>query len=158
MKKIKKVLGPYERPDKRKHMVIHYEDGSKGTKSYPKYLMEQKLGRELESDETVDHINRDCTDDRIENLQILKRSEHCSLDVKRRKSQDFVCPWCDNSFTLSGRKLNNATQNREKGHTGPFCSRSCSGKHSRQVQLGNKNPAKKAKIVPEHYYKDKTEP
>ena len=61
MKKIKKVLGPYERPDKRKHMVIHYEDGSKGTKSYPKYLMEQKLGRELESDETVDHINRGCT-------------------------------------------------------------------------------------------------
>lgn len=52
-------------------------DGEWTSISYPKALMEVHLGRFLNyPDETVDHINNDPLDNRIENLQVLSRSEN----------------------------------------------------------------------------------
>jgi len=41
-----------------------------------RHLMEQKLCRKLEFNEIVHHINGDMYDNRIENLELLSRSEH----------------------------------------------------------------------------------
>lgn len=49
-----------------------------------RWLMEQHLGRELEPDEHVHHVNGDQTDDRLENLQVLSASEHTKLHVPER--------------------------------------------------------------------------
>lgn len=40
-------------------------------------MMEEKLGRKLSSGEIVHHINGDRTDNRIENLEIMTRAQHC---------------------------------------------------------------------------------
>jgi hypothetical protein len=66
-----KIYGPYLRKDGRKHVVIVHPDGRKQTKSYPRLLLEQKLGRELTKEETVDHKDDDFTNDSLDNLQIL---------------------------------------------------------------------------------------
>lgn len=46
-----------------------------------RYLMEQHLGRKLDRNEQVHHINGDCLDNRIENLQVLTNSEHQKLEL-----------------------------------------------------------------------------
>jgi hypothetical protein len=39
-------------------------------------IMETHLGRNLTSEEHIHHINEDASDNRIENLQIVSKSEH----------------------------------------------------------------------------------
>lgn len=54
-----------------------------------RHIMEQYIDRTLKKNEVVHHINGDPMDNRIENLQLMKRSEHTSLHNmgKSRKGQ-----------------------------------------------------------------------
>ena len=127
-----KVYGPYTRKDGRQHVIL-IENDCRKTMSYPKYLLEQKLGRSLLPTETCDHINGDYTDNRLENLQLLSRSDnirkHAALSP--REFGTFTCPVCNCSFT---KPMNNVRGNRKKGKRGPYCSRSCAGKAGRVAQ------------------------
>lgn len=73
-----RISKPYLRPDGRKHVVITRGDGSKTTRSYPRYLLEAKLNRPLLPEETVDHIDGDFTNDSPDNLRALSRSENAA--------------------------------------------------------------------------------
>ena len=131
-----KVLGPYSRKtDKRQHIVLNNSHMSKKTSgklktiSYPKALKEIELGRRLSEDETVDHENG-LIEENINNLVILSRAENAKKSSLHLCPVEFVCQYCGRHFTLVGNKLSNAIRNRNAGHTGPFCSRSCAGKAS----------------------------
>lgn len=122
---MKKVYGPYTRKDGRKH-VIHDEDGVRRTQSYPRYLMEEYLERALLPEETVDHINEDFTDDRLENLQLLSGVENKKKSAPGEEILFFICPVCSIKFQKSAAvyRHNQIVQ----GKAGPYCSKSCSGK------------------------------
>lgn len=59
--------------------VINCRDGA--LLMYARGVMAAHLGRLLRTDELVHHLNGDCSDDRIENLQIVTRAEH--IDIHR---------------------------------------------------------------------------
>lgn len=50
-----------------------------------RFVMEQYLGRKLERNEIVHHINGNKSDNRIENLQIMTLSEHSKKHMTGRK-------------------------------------------------------------------------
>ena len=110
----------------RKYMSVWYPDGSRGTTLYSRYLLEQQFGRRLDPNlETVDHINGDKTDDRIENLQVLSRVAHAAKDHVLSVMGTFQCPICGKMFERSMRRVRDKLQ---QGKRGPYCSRSCAAK------------------------------
>jgi hypothetical protein len=136
IKRYHKVYGPYKSKDGRKRVRVMFADGSTPTYQYAKWLMMLHMDRELDPDtETVDHINRDFTDDRLENLRVVPRSQHVSEDQRRAKPVEIVCVLCGTKALKSGNQLRG---NAKKRKAGPFCSRECAGKYGASVQNGGK--------------------
>jgi hypothetical protein len=92
-----KIYGPYNQTyEAREIIVLYYSDKVKRTLSYPKYLMERKLGRLLEQNETVDHIDEASINNNIENLQILSREDN--IRKSQSKYGNIDCLVCNKSF------------------------------------------------------------
>ncbi len=127
-----KVYGPYTRKDGRQHVIL-YRDGKRTTVSYPKYLLEIKIGRKLKPNETCDHIDGNPLNNSLSNLQVLSRADnirkHAAL--KPLEFGTFTCPVCLCSFT---RAMHKVRHNLKQGKRGPYCSRSCSRKTGRLAQ------------------------
>lgn len=131
-----KVYGPYLRKDGRMHVILYDKETKKRTtQSYPRYLMENYLGRKLLESEHVDHINNDFTDNRIENLQLLTQTENNKKSAKKKEMISFICPICKKESIKEKRfvRWNNLVNKK----AGPFCSKSCAGKWSSDKQYGN---------------------
>lgn len=70
------------------YILILKPGHSRANKGYvPEHtlVMEEHLGRGLEHDEVVHHINRIKSDNRIENLQVMTDKEHRALHLTDRK-------------------------------------------------------------------------
>lgn len=149
----KKVHGPYTRQDGRKIVIIINDDGSRRTVSYPKFLVEQHLGRELDPDkETVDHWDSNFNNNDINNLRIIPRREHSENDTRRVKLHKFKCAWCNKKFERSPRLVRDKAK---KNKSGPFCSRMCAGKYSRRLQLKLIDKFDVQPVIDSKYYKKK---
>jgi hypothetical protein len=94
-------------------------------------IMENHLGRLLNPEEVVHHINGDKLDNRIENLELLSVSKHVSLHGKLRgkKYADLQCPWCSKIFS---REYRQCFKIKRSLYTA--CSKQCRGHFSRFIQ------------------------
>lgn len=114
-------------------VIGHPKATSRNYVLHHRVVVENYLGRILNDDEIVHHVNGDKKDNRIENLEVMGVKEHNSLHgrEKGRLAVDLICPQCKGSFT----RYKNKTH-LDKGGMYTACSRSCSGKISRDLQLG----------------------
>lgn len=131
------VYGPYTRDDGRQHVIVLTKDErgkevERLTMSYPKFLVENILMRELGVDETVDHIDNDFTNNKPSNLRILPRTTHSAVDAIRADSIVLPCSWCGGDVTLTSNQRNQ----RARDKAGPFCNRSCTGKYGAFISNG----------------------
>ena len=146
-----RLYGPYKsKKDNRLRIQVIFSDGRRTYMSYPKYLMEVHLGRYLEKDETVHHIDGNPLNNDISNLTVIDRAEHANNDAIRNKNITVICQYCGKEFTIPGSKVRG--RNRADRHqSGYFCSRECTGKYGNAVQHGKIKPTTVDRVVPEKY-------
>jgi hypothetical protein len=74
-----------------KHVLTSDPDRTNRYQPEHRLVMAEALGRPLTCDEVVHHINRDKTDNRLENLEVLSRQEHAALHA----AEDRLCVAAD---------------------------------------------------------------
>lgn len=86
-----------------------------------RYVMEQKLGRLLNKDEHVHHINHKKLDNRPENLEVLTREEHVKLHSSEQKTKYITleCAYCFEKFE---RPYRSVSARIKKGQKKFYCS------------------------------------
>ena len=130
MWKIKKIVrkGDYN------YAVVkgHPNTTNNGYVLHHRIVMENHLGRILNSSEVVHHKNGNKLDNQLDNLLLTTNVEHARIHgLERGKTMgDFICPWCN---TLFSRQLSNT--HLVKGGSYTTCSNVCRGKLSRYIQL-----------------------
>ncbi len=124
-----RIYGPYLRKDGRKHVILIDAVGNRRTVSYPRWLMEQKLGHEVPVELDVHHENEDFTDDSDDNLKLKLHTEHCS-DHSRYPTVliTIICARCSSRALKRSRNIRSNQYSKKR--KGPFCSRHCAGKAS----------------------------
>jgi len=146
-----KFYGPYSNSkDGRLRCIIVFPNKERKTISYPKYLIEVHLDRYLEENETIDHIDGNFLNNDLSNLQIIDRQKHSYNDVYRNEDVIVKCQYCGKEFKIIGSKIRQ--RNRLDRHqSGYFCSKQCSGKYGKDIQLGIKKPTTVDRVVPNKY-------
>lgn len=92
-----------------------------------RFVMEQILGRYLDPEERVHHINGDRGDNRTENLMLMEsQSAHSKLHAEDKKViKKHICPICGKEFILSGHQRCYL----KTGYTSEaYCSKKCYAK------------------------------
>lgn len=125
-----------------------YDKQTQKVFSYPRLLMEEKLGRPLAANEQVHHIDGDYTNNSIENLEVLLLGEHQKQHTEsicKYKDVEKECAYCHQKFIwkVSAQKNFYANVKRGKSKTGPYCSRQCAGKGS---SLANRAPSQECDV------------
>lgn len=107
-------------------------------------VMENHLGRLLNSTEIVHHLDKNRHNNSIENLEVMSGNTHSSLhglEMGERCGR-FVCPSCKIEFE---RPLRQTCLIKKSGKA-TFCSRSCSGKFNRTIQFSGITKAMESAI------------
>lgn len=135
LRKPDRVYGPYLRKDGRKHVILIYADGSRRTVSYPKWLNEKRLGRELDPNlETTHHKDQNVNNNRHSNLEIKSRAEHSRQHALESPAETVRvrCKQCGHKFT---KRACLERRRKKRGMDGPFCNKACLGTWTRAQQL-----------------------
>ena len=128
------------------HKIYTCKDGrlrvylkeSKRVISYPRFLMEQKLGRELKPNEQIHHIDGDPLNNNLDNLEIRLLGDH-QREHNPSKYRDKIvsCEWCGKEFIWTAKQQRNFYINKRRRHSdndNPFCSKKCVGAYGRHIQ------------------------
>lgn len=108
----------------------HYLANKAGKVMQHTLVMTEAIGRRLEKDECVHHIDRDRTNNKLENLRLLTHSEHSALHALEDKGyrlEERECPICRWKFACG-------TKSQQV-----FCSNDCAKKAKRKFEISKED-------------------
>lgn len=129
----KRRYGPYPTASGHLFWVDKHEDGSRRSVWVHREMMEHHLGRQLTDDEVVHHKNEQPSDNRIENFEIKTRADHTRDHQPPAELLEIICPQCGSTAFVEAARIRHNQGKQLKA--GPFCSKSCAGKWTRQRQI-----------------------
>ena len=107
-------------------LTLYNSPADRSSTQYARYLLAVKLGRYLTSDEEVDHIDDDKSNNCISNLQLLSSKENRDK-VNHNKGiamVEYLCPVCEKIFSIEKRNSPLVVKSKKAA----TCSRTCGGK------------------------------
>lgn len=112
--------------ESRATLTLYNTPSDRSSTQYARYVLAVKLKRYLTSEEEVDHIDDDKTNDCITNLQLLssKANRDKTNHNKGIAMVEFICPVCENLFSIEKRNSPLVVKSKKAA----TCSRSCGGK------------------------------
>lgn len=129
----------YQNKDKRSRAYYRDKSGRYIVRSFPRILMEVKLGHPLKPDEDVHHIDGDVTNNDLTNLEVIDHREHERRHFKKYFDKVITCEVCGKEFLWTGKQESNYQNDLKRNvRRARCCSKHCSylfskGYH-RQVQ------------------------
>ena len=127
----------YTSKDGRVRTVIKYDSGNITSKSYPRILMEEKLGRPLKPYEDVHHIDGNVSNNSLNNLTLINHGEHQLLhNPPKYIDKMATCQVCKKQFVWTAKRQSLYFRDIKRGRNRIIaCSKSCSSRYGRQEQL-----------------------
>lgn len=103
-------------------------------------VMENYLGRLLEDNEVVHHIDHNKKNNNISNLELMDKNLHAQMHVREhgKLMMNLICPWCKQEFTQERRATHLVKPS--KYHC-TCCCNTCRGKLYRYIQMNGVTPA-----------------
>lgn len=121
----------YQGKDGRWRAYCIDENGKPRVVSYPRILMEEKLGRPLEPNEDVHHKDENTSNNDIDNLEIKKHGLHQREHFTKYIDTTEICMICGNRFIMTANswcRFYADLSRIDKKKRLLCCSRSCSSK------------------------------
>lgn len=125
----------YTNPKDHRVRIIIYKDGKTTSMSYPKYLIEQHLGRKLHRSEHVHHIDGNPENNDLDNLMVIDCKLHEQMHNLKYYDKIAVCDICHRSFIWTA-KRQQEYYSRLRTHESQgiiTCSKRCAGLLSAQT-------------------------
>ena len=114
-----------------------YDPQTQKVVSYPRILMEEKLGRPLDPLEQVHHKDGNPLNNELSNLEVRVRGEHQREHTAKYQDKMETCQFCGKTFLWLAKSQKNFYSNQRRGrtkHEHPFCSKRCIGLYGQQEQ------------------------
>src|SRR5574337_756802 len=93
-----------------------------------RFIVEKYLGRKLEYNEIVHHKNGDKHDNRLENLEVISRSERAKMHGRDKTNSALVrmsCAFCGKDIYRLQSNINECVK---RGQSKFYCNKVCSGR------------------------------